>query len=833
MSFSWSPRGRNRQWDHRRRGTGPPQECYNFRKGRCFRGASCWYSHHDIGHSKHRNNSQDLRHMRREWSRRHESSLPDVSDREASKDTADLHSRHSFKGEGLSRDGSSDSIKDAGKHILPCDDASHKEFDLSGPMKVSHRTLMNNARQKSMAGPDDLCLPVPEAQKSPDVEDHVAHGALTQSTTAPQEVSEFPKILPTQEALNSQIQTSAGQLPSMETKGNLKYSNSDPGRDFIVHQKQDLGSSPFIQSPGLNSGDLHRPHQTQALQPPYRANPPFFPSFSLPMPESALGYRPQFSFLHGPKSAGDISWQTSRADILPQLPSIDGFSAARPSLTNDYHSPLTPPKLPAVEPSWPLISHSHIQENTSTHFGPKVPSHSNLNADHFRLLYPDEERNPSNEQFQRPPSSGFPLRQPFGGNFFTSMENSKSTLPPELPNITQQKYAAQFRPDISSNNVTIDHIQGPRPTEEQNPMNEFIQRPPLSGIPLGQSFEGNYFTRTELSKSITPPEPPNVHSLQHPAAQLRPEISSHSSLIADRQVLHPAEQTPMSEFMQRPHGQSFEGSYMTQSKSARPPEPPNITSQGFQGTSASLSYYLLPNKDPHLSDVGLPKLPPPSHYHPLTFTSPRHESSSYDSSFVRGHSLGHHGLPNVASSSLIPEPERNTELKQNNPEGPPGSEQYDPLFDSIDPPSELDRSRASKAGNEEYGDTEVGAVENESPGSPIDFEGKGTGEVEVDQVRSPGKTKKNSDSKSMKLLKIALANFVKEILKPSWRQGTMSKEAYKTIVKKTVEKVSGSVSGHHLPRSQAKIDHYVESSRRKLTKLVMVIKNFLLIMAFF
>ncbi|CAA7393417.1 unnamed protein product [Spirodela intermedia] len=194
--------------------------------------------------------------------------------------------------------------------------------------------------------------------------------------------------------------------------------------------------------------------------------------------------------------------------------------------------------------------------------------------------------------------------------------------------------------------------------------------------------------------------------------------------------------------------------------------------------------------------------------------------------------------------------------------GPPVSDQYDPLFDSIEPssrvskmisssqeqdpavhdtdigssihlPADVEENNKHKVGasigvqidNDEFGETapeaEVGAVENESPGSPVDLLEKEMGEVEVDQVRSPGKSKKTKDSKSMKLLKIALANFVKEVLKPSWRQGNMSKEAFKTIVKKTVDKVSGSVSSHKLPKSQAKINHYVESSQRKLTKLVM------------
>lgn len=80
----------------------------------------------------------------------------------------------------------------------------------------------------------------------------------------------------------------------------------------------------------------------------------------------------------------------------------------------------------------------------------------------------------------------------------------------------------------------------------------------------------------------------------------------------------------------------------------------------------------------------------------------------------------------------------------------------------------------------------------------------------------------SSSSRSMKLFQVAVTKFVKELLKPSWRQGNMSKEAFKTIVKRAVDKVSNSMEGRRVPKSKAKIDKYIDSSRDKLTKLVMV-----------
>uniref|UniRef100_A0A0D9VR81 SFR19-like C-terminal domain-containing protein n=1 Tax=Leersia perrieri TaxID=77586 RepID=A0A0D9VR81_9ORYZ len=183
---------------------------------------------------------------------------------------------------------------------------------------------------------------------------------------------------------------------------------------------------------------------------------------------------------------------------------------------------------------------------------------------------------------------------------------------------------------------------------------------------------------------------------------------------------------------------------------------------------------------------------------------------------------------------------------------------YDPLLDSIEPSSssinKMDLGRetnlsasnrnASKIVNievesknmhglglvaesvvEEFGevaaDTETGVVENLSP-EPLgakDWSSEMPGDIDNDESVDKNKTK---DSRSMKLFKVAIADFVKEVLKPSWRQGNISREAFKTIVRKTVDKVSNSVPNNHIPKTPAKIKQYVQSSQKKVTKLVMV-----------
>ncbi|KAH7662116.1 CCCH zinc finger domain-containing protein [Dioscorea alata] len=72
----------------------------------------------------------------------------------------------------------------------------------------------------------------------------------------------------------------------------------------------------------------------------------------------------------------------------------------------------------------------------------------------------------------------------------------------------------------------------------------------------------------------------------------------------------------------------------------------------------------------------------------------------------------------------------------------------------------------------------------------------------------------------MKMFKFALVEFVKDQLKPTWKEGHLSREAHKAIVKKVVDKVTDSVKGPNFPQTQHKINQYMEHSKSKLTKLV-------------
>jgi hypothetical protein len=88
------------------------------------------------------------------------------------------------------------------------------------------------------------------------------------------------------------------------------------------------------------------------------------------------------------------------------------------------------------------------------------------------------------------------------------------------------------------------------------------------------------------------------------------------------------------------------------------------------------------------------------------------------------------------------------------------------------------------------------------------------------EAHEDGDNKKSKDSKPLKMFKVALADFVKEALKPTWKEGQMTREVHKTIVKKVVDKVTSTVE--NTPPTKEKIEIYMSYSKEKLNKLVQV-----------
>lgn len=83
-----------------------------------------------------------------------------------------------------------------------------------------------------------------------------------------------------------------------------------------------------------------------------------------------------------------------------------------------------------------------------------------------------------------------------------------------------------------------------------------------------------------------------------------------------------------------------------------------------------------------------------------------------------------------------------------------------------------------------------------------------------------------NDMKGLKTFRAALVDLVKELLKPSWHDGRLSKDAHNTIVKKSVDKVISTLQPHQVPATPNMVIHYVSSSRLKIAKLVDVSIHF-------
>lgn len=78
------------------------------------------------------------------------------------------------------------------------------------------------------------------------------------------------------------------------------------------------------------------------------------------------------------------------------------------------------------------------------------------------------------------------------------------------------------------------------------------------------------------------------------------------------------------------------------------------------------------------------------------------------------------------------------------------------------------------------------------------------------------------ESKALRYFRSALVGFVKELVKPKWREGHLSKDAHKIIVKRAVEKVLSTLQPQQTPSTEESIKQYLSASDQKISKLVEV-----------
>ncbi|KAF8039858.1 hypothetical protein BT93_B2159 [Corymbia citriodora subsp. variegata] len=78
----------------------------------------------------------------------------------------------------------------------------------------------------------------------------------------------------------------------------------------------------------------------------------------------------------------------------------------------------------------------------------------------------------------------------------------------------------------------------------------------------------------------------------------------------------------------------------------------------------------------------------------------------------------------------------------------------------------------------------------------------------------------NQESKPLRHFRVALIEYVKELLKPAWQGGRLSKDAHNLIVKKAVDKVLNTLQPQQIPPNPEAIKHFLSFSQLKLTRLV-------------
>nr|XP_011460575.1 PREDICTED: protein FRIGIDA-ESSENTIAL 1 isoform X2 [Fragaria vesca subsp. vesca] len=76
------------------------------------------------------------------------------------------------------------------------------------------------------------------------------------------------------------------------------------------------------------------------------------------------------------------------------------------------------------------------------------------------------------------------------------------------------------------------------------------------------------------------------------------------------------------------------------------------------------------------------------------------------------------------------------------------------------------------------------------------------------------------ESKEMKQFRGALIELVKELLKPKWREGSLSKDAHNKIVKKAVDKILSAFQPQQIPPTLEAVTQYLSACRPKISKLV-------------
>ncbi|KAI4371045.1 hypothetical protein MLD38_019321 [Melastoma candidum] len=78
----------------------------------------------------------------------------------------------------------------------------------------------------------------------------------------------------------------------------------------------------------------------------------------------------------------------------------------------------------------------------------------------------------------------------------------------------------------------------------------------------------------------------------------------------------------------------------------------------------------------------------------------------------------------------------------------------------------------------------------------------------------------NRESRALRNFRVSLIELVKEILRPTWEKGLISKDVHNSIVKKSVEKVLNTLEPQSVPPSEELTKQYLSVNEPKIVKLI-------------
>lgn len=869
-SRSWSPRKRRStsrsppasrhtgefSGEKKRRDRGPTQDCFDFRKGRCYRGASCRFLHNGAGTGdasrRHRSRQEDMEHFNdprrssvQEESRssvemhdsntlpaKHEHnaveeeatktqmpsidmdiSIPDVPNDSVLDATTDVDplldvvvAVTSFKGDQsvpvvILDVGQSDSVgtTDQGAENEPVMQSSIYQVDEISKLPVEINKLstasqpITEVETVDMSPSSEPTSPVnADCHSSPAkvsngeasetnapllVEQHSHTQSVDTSHTTPSE-SLVPQVLASNEfqrsdssGVNNQLQHS--QLPPPPPPPPLGTAQaSQPSRDYNL-PPGDTNVHPHSSSPYQAPNDQY-PQAPSISKPSWTSLPPPPPLYMQGSTSTAISYS-----------------QSSHPSQFQQYPStlMRPYPQGQPTHPQgfDYHSPASVPLMQNQPREYSNVlgderfPRSSVLDGSRYHLGPQQgsslhPPQQLREEHHYPHQVHDGARN-----FQTLPN------QRLTG--FMAQDNLHSQAFP-FPNDPPAKRLQSFSDGNSHHNPFLrEDFGGPTLNKSFPPHHQ--PHPPFG---LQWSGPGNFPSHSgSVEQSGTSVR---RYPLSFEDDSKRPHLP-----FADGSRIS-AHFNPFASTFENIHGSSI---YRSNIKQESLTSVGRFDSLGLnQGSQPAVSQ----SQGKILSESGDP-------YDPL-FDSIEPSKASRTFDFVDGRDLHSDVISREVAARSTIEPLTNT--KSSYSHGAANTEQKEQIDGTTN-------AAVTSPENDEFGegaiDTEIGALESESPDNAVDAADTAIDDAETEQAPSKGKSKKSKDSRSMKLFKVALADFVKDVLKPSWRQGNMSKEAFKTIVKKTVDKVAGAMKNHQIPKGQAKINQYVESSQRKLTKLVM------------